>query len=282
VKQDSPSQTALFISKVMYLNSRKNPAFVVPATKEIAESHLQEKNFPKFLKTLLTTSWGQSVLDFIQHNILPGFTSHVQRRKWWIYSYAKIWGHQNPAGQLVIIGAGLDGLALEMSRQTTFQKIIEIDHPATQNVKKQLIPNASFDFVPMDLTIHSVKELKSQLVDTPTLLVWEGVSMYLVEADVQKFLKELSEILPKKSEMIWTYMIPDHQAKIRFHYGAGIIGWGLNILKEPFIWGISSEKLDGFVANCGWTLKKDITTVDVDIRVGRPCQGEKISVIALT
>jgi O-methyltransferase involved in polyketide biosynthesis len=282
VKQDSPSQTALFISKVMYLNSKKYPSFVVPATKEIADRHVQEKDFPKLLKILLTTFWGRYFLEFFQDIILPGFTSHVQRRKWWIYNYTKAWGQQNPQGQLVIIGAGLDGLSLEMSRQNSFKKIIEIDHPATQNAKKHLVPNASIDFVPMDLTIHSIKDLQPQLLDAPTLLVWEGVSMYLVESDVQKFLKELSQILPKKSEMIWTYMIPDDQGQIRFHFGAGIIGWALALLKEPFIWGLSTEKLAGFVANCGWTLKKDLSTVDVEINVGLPCRGEKMSVIALT
>ncbi|WP_413289090.1 class I SAM-dependent methyltransferase [Bdellovibrio sp. HCB337] len=282
MKQDSPSQTALLISKVMYLNSRQAPEYVVPATKEISEKHVQDENSSGLLRILLNSSLGRKVLSWVQNTVLPGFTAHVQRRKWWIYDYTQKWSQKNPQGQLVIIGAGLDGLALEMSRRGSFQKVIEVDHPATQKAKTELVNNSKIDFVPLDLTTKSVKDLKALLVTgAPTLVVWEGVSMYLVEKDVQKFLQDLAETLSAKSELVWTYMVPDHESKIRFHYGAGLISWVLNIVKEPFVWGVPAEKLGEFVKPCGWTLQKDIGTYEVPIPVSNPCRGEKISVISV-
>lgn len=283
MKQDSPSQTALFISKVMYLNSRESSQYVVPATKELSEKHVQDKSSSNLLRILLNTFLGRKLLSGVQNTVLPGFTSHVQRRKWWIYNYTKAWNQKNPQGQLIVIGAGLDGLALEMSRRGSFQKVIEVDHPATQKAKAELVDHSKIDFVPLDLTTKSVKELKTLLIPgTPALVIWEGVSMYLVEKDVQKFLRDLAEILPGKSELVWTYMVPDHESEIRFHFGAGLISWVLSFIKEPFVWGVPAEKLSAFVQPCGWTLQKDIGTYEVPIPVSDPCRGEKISVISVS
>ena len=59
--------------------------------------------------------------------------------------------------QVVVIGAGFDTLSLRLSADMPGYSVIEIDHPATQSVKKEVLedfslPQGSVQLVPVDLS----------------------------------------------------------------------------------------------------------------------------------
>src|SRR5260370_17850604 len=67
---------------------------------------------------------------------VPGLLLHFMLRKRWIEEAVRA-ALTEACGQVVIIGAGFDTLALRLSREFPRVSFIEIDHPATQKYKRR-------------------------------------------------------------------------------------------------------------------------------------------------
>ncbi len=117
--------------------------------------------------------------------------------------------------QYVLIGAGFDSFSL---RRPSFAKdlnIFEIDHPATQQLKKERIAGCglslppSVHFIAADLSRQSVAAALSQSAfDSAvlTFLSWLGVSMYLTrEANLATF-RSVASCSPAGSLLAFTYI----------------------------------------------------------------------------
>jgi methyltransferase (TIGR00027 family) len=90
--------------------------------------------------------------------------------------------------QLVILGAGYDSRAYRFDGLKGWVKVFEVDHPATQQVKKAKLCKILGSlpehvvFVPIDFTQES---LETRLMESgydpqlKTLFIWEGVTQYL-------------------------------------------------------------------------------------------------------
>src|SRR5258708_33443467 len=66
---------------------------------------------------------------------VPGLLLHFMLRKRWIEEAVRA-ALTEACGQVVVIGAGFDTLALRLSREFPPVSFIEIDHPATQKHKR--------------------------------------------------------------------------------------------------------------------------------------------------
>lgn len=123
--------------------------------------------------------------------------------------------HRPPAGQVVLVGAGLDSRAhrLECLRGCA---VFEVDHPATQAVKRARVRTlplvaSSVRYVAVDLASRSLDEalrLAGHRVDVPTCWVWEGVITYLTRAQVEQTLKVMSHRSAGHSRLVATYNEP--------------------------------------------------------------------------
>lgn len=113
--------------------------------------------------------------------------------------------------QYVILGAGLDTSAY---RSTLDVRVFEVDHPATQEWKKQLLSAASLaewaTFVPVDFETDS---LLSRLIENgfdplkPALVSWLGVVMYLTRDAIDRTVSEIAKLAPG-TELVVDYMLP--------------------------------------------------------------------------
>lgn len=118
-------------------------------------------------------------------------------------------------GQVVILGAGWDTRAYGLLSNRKL-KIIEIDEPATQQVKLQALKRANINyedvtFVACDFNQENwldKAELQGFDRTKPTFLLWEGVSMYLDESAVHEFLSAVSA-LPEGSLIAFDFL-PEH------------------------------------------------------------------------
>lgn len=118
--------------------------------------------------------------------------------------------------QYIIVGAGFDTFALRQPAWAADLQIIEVDHPATQAVKRARIADAGFD-VPDNLTFADINFEQESLADglarhsiardVPTFFAWLGVTMYLTEAAIDTTLKDMA-LFPKGSELVVTFMQP--------------------------------------------------------------------------
>ncbi|MEV6071475.1 SAM-dependent methyltransferase [Nocardia sp. NPDC052001] len=98
--------------------------------------------------------------------------------------------------QVVVLGAGLDTFGLRNSGAQL--RVFEVDHPATQQWKRQLLTDAriavpsELRFVPVDFETETLAEgLAAAGFDenVPTFFVWLGVLVYLTPGGVRSTLE---------------------------------------------------------------------------------------------
>ncbi|HVU57879.1 MAG TPA: class I SAM-dependent methyltransferase [Puia sp.] len=115
--------------------------------------------------------------------------------------------------QYILLGAGLDTYAWRQPPELEELRIFEMDHPATQEQKKQMLDRAGLKtpanlfFTPIDFERTTIAEaLREQPFDpdAPCFISWLGVMVYLsMEAIDAVFDWMIS--LPAGSEMVLTF-----------------------------------------------------------------------------
>jgi methyltransferase (TIGR00027 family) len=117
--------------------------------------------------------------------------------------------------QYVILGAGLDSFAYRspLAREL---RVFEVDHPATQAVKRDrlaaagLRPLTDVRHVPVDLEADRLlPHLAAHGFDAgrPAFVSWLGVSMYLTREAVGATLDQVAELAPG-SRLVLDHMVP--------------------------------------------------------------------------
>jgi methyltransferase (TIGR00027 family) len=119
-------------------------------------------------------------------------------------------GVRRGVGQYVILGAGLDSFAGRGALAGQV-RVFEIDHPATQEYKRRVLPAAgNVTFVPVDFSQDSFGEgLRRARFDfaAPAFVSWLGVTMYLEESAIDATLSVVGGFAPG-SEVVVDYMLP--------------------------------------------------------------------------
>jgi methyltransferase (TIGR00027 family) len=124
--------------------------------------------------------------------------------------------------QYVVLGAGLDTFAYRNPHPPGLLKVFEVDHPATQAWKHQLLLAARIALPPA-LTFVAVdfesEQLQERLAgagfrpDEPAFFSWLGVSMYLSRAAVMGTLAFVAG-LPQGSGIVLDYAVPPSGLKL--------------------------------------------------------------------
>lgn len=92
--------------------------------------------------------------------------------------------------QLVLLGAGLDTLALREPDITNRVRVIEVDHPDSQRWKLDRlralgITTTGVQYVPVDFSSQDLKEelgVAGVRMEHPTFFAWLGVTQYITES----------------------------------------------------------------------------------------------------
>lgn len=116
--------------------------------------------------------------------------------------------------QYVILGAGLDTFAFREPEFIKKYSVFEVDHPKTQEDKKERIFRAGLEipekltFVPVDFSKDNlVKALTDSGFDRTkkTFFSWLGVSYYLSSEEIEKLFSEISELASDGSTLLFDY-----------------------------------------------------------------------------
>ena len=117
--------------------------------------------------------------------------------------------------QYVILGAGLDSFACR-SPLAGKVAVFEVDHPATQDWKRQRLAEARLTvpdgvtFVPADLETSSLADRLRQAgfaSSRPALVSWLGVTMYLTRPALGQALAEMGRFA-EGTELVTDYLLP--------------------------------------------------------------------------
>jgi methyltransferase (TIGR00027 family) len=168
--------------------------------------------------------------------------------------------------QLVILGAGFDCRALRLRQQLEGCLVLEVDHPATQAAKRHVLAGASAPpsparYVAFDLERDALSGLGARLAteghesSARTLVIWEGVTMYLTGAAVASTVGAVRELSAPGSVLGFNYVELESLA----HPNAAERTWRWLAARsgEPFRFGFDPASLSGWLRERGFQLQSD-------------------------
>jgi methyltransferase (TIGR00027 family) len=272
MKEERPSETALLIAKAMVFLSR-DPRASVLVPPEAAEAYrwFLESIDPR---AALLAAWAgghalpRGLAYFSESFVIPGIMLHYAVRKLFLEDAARV-ALAAGTGQVVVLGAGLDTLALRLHRERPDVLFFECDHPATQRLKRRAFEahrriGTNLRLVELDLGRTTLEEV---LLGAPgyrpeagTLLVAEGLTMYLTVAAMDGIFAFLREHAGPGSRLAFTFMEPQaggrRGERIDFPGSSPFVRPWLRLVGEPFTWGVRHGELAAYLAARGFGLEE--------------------------
>lgn len=187
--------------------------------------------------------------------------------------------------QLVILGAGYDSRAYRFT-ELKDKRIFEIDHPDTQNLKKEKIATifghlpGHVVFVPVDFEKDKLMPGLIEAGYSPslkTLFVWEGVCKYLTANAVYDLLSTVSGNSCKGSSIVFEYLF---QSMVDRSSGSKFAEKVLNFQAgkgEPFIFGLPEKNPESLIMSKGFSQVKNVNAAKLkDMYFRENARGKKL------
>ncbi|MEZ5426983.1 MAG: SAM-dependent methyltransferase [Pyrinomonadaceae bacterium] len=273
MKKDKPSNTARIVARniAQVAAADKTGHLVAPEAIRLNAALLKGfsakgSHLPESASRL---RWRQMLFRFYERLTIRGLALHQALRKRHIETLVRAALTDEGFRQVVVIGGGLDTLAGRLCREFPGVNFLEIDHPATQKMKRETIEKldgtgGNLHFLAVDLTRRTLEEClrkhPAYRADAKTVFVCEGVLMYLSEAQVA----EVFDFIKKQAapRFIFTFMERGRSGRTDFRNSTVLVRLWLKWKKEPFKWGIDAEEMEGFLSRLGFTQKTLATAED--------------------
>jgi methyltransferase (TIGR00027 family) len=177
--------------------------------------------------------------------------------------------------QYVVLGAGLDTFAHRNPHAALGLRVFEVDHPATQEWKRQMISRArlgspeSLVYVPVDFENQRLAErliANGFQAHQPTFFSWLGVTMYLSHEAIHETLRFVAQSRISRSGIVFDYLtLPPRYAVLR--------RWGLRLLQrrvaaagEPWRTFYEPAQLHGELTGLGFATVRDFGSDEINAR----------------
>jgi methyltransferase (TIGR00027 family) len=180
----------------------------------------------------------------------------------------------NGIEQYVLLGAGMDTFAYRQPSWGARLRIIEIDHPQSQEIKRERLAKrgitvpANVVFCPIDFEHTSLAEAlaKSSLdLGAPTFFSWLGVTQYLTNEAIDSTLRFVSS-MQKGSEIVMEFIFPpDSWAPEENDYLAQRLQ-RVTQIGEPWLTYFTSEEISEHLALLGFSRVSHLTPEDAVAR----------------
>lgn len=156
------------------------------------------------------------------------------------------------ATQYVLLGAGLDTFALRNRWPRGLERVFEVDHPATQVWKRQLVERAGLkmpaaaSYVPVDFEQQDFVE---QLIahgwqpGHRTVFSWLGVTMYLAPAAVETTLARIGAMAAPGSMVVFDYLRRPAALDVPRRLGLRLMARRFRRMGEPWRCFIGDQEL---------------------------------------
>ena len=170
-------------------------------------------------------------------------------------------------GQVVILGAGYDTRAYRFDGLKD-KKMFELDHPATQNVKKEKLIRllgtlpGHVVYVPINFEHLPISRALFDFgydAEVKTLFIWEGVSYYLSREAVDTVLAFVSSYAAKGSAIVFDYM---DQSVVQGRSGMPLAEKMVGFQErkgEPFVFGLPPHGVEQFIKSRGFSQVRTIS-----------------------
>jgi methyltransferase (TIGR00027 family) len=162
--------------------------------------------------------------------------------------------------QLVVLGAGYDPLALRLCAARPDLRAFEVDHPATQQVKRRVLeargahpPNLAL--LPVDFAVGSADDALAAAGHDrarPTFVVCEGVLMYLAPPEADAVFALAARLSAPGSRFVFTWV---DAARLEADGDAALLARALESTGEPLRSSRRPDELGGFLDGHGFRLE---------------------------
>jgi methyltransferase (TIGR00027 family) len=164
------------------------------------------------------------------------------------------------ATQLLVVGAGFDPLATSVAQRRPDVLCVEIDAPPTAEPKRTGIERSglarpNLHVLAIDLSQRPLAEVLQAVPwqsDARSVVVAEGLLMYLRPADVEAFLRALAQTTGSGSRIVLTSVDADEHGRPHIGVLDGPIRFVLRLVGEAMHWGIRPPALPAFLERLGW------------------------------
>ena len=249
-----PSLTAEFVCLF-----RAREARVDPATRILDDDRAVDLLSPGMAAMARAP---QGVIDRMFDRMIPGLpTTLVCRHRFLddhlLHELAR--GGADEVEQVIVLGAGLDARALRFTAALRGRPVFEIDFPSTLARKRKQLeqfgPLPHLEQVGCDFASESfVAALSRSRRFRPgakTVVLWEGVTMYLERAAVRRNLEDLRTVVGPGSSVgidFW-FLIDGRSASSTVRR---VMPQLLGLVGEPVLLSLHPEDAPGFLRSAGW------------------------------
>jgi methyltransferase (TIGR00027 family) len=210
--------------------------------------------------------WAYEAFDWM----LPGQFEAFAWRKAFFERQVRA-GIDAGATQILVLGAGYDTLGWRLSPEFRDVNFFEIDHPATADSKAKGIaamgPRENLILISEDLgkrkIAHVLKDNTSWDPGSRTVILAEGLVMYLPPEAVRELFCQCADITDVDSRLAFTYIPAGEDGRPDAGRWTGLLLWLQKAAGEPWIWSTRPEALGRFLEETGWTIDSENTDMSV-------------------
>jgi methyltransferase (TIGR00027 family) len=175
---------------------------------------------------------------------------------------------QQGVTQVVILGAGYDTRALRLQREGV--RFFEVDHPATQADKRGKVEGLGLAFSPIFVAVDFTKDdLAAQLQragysqQEKTFFLWEGVTMYLSEAEMNHTLAALRAISAPGS--LLAFDVNTKNISSTFHQVTTLLRSAVvSLAGEPWKLWLTASTISQVLQKNGWGVKRLLRPEEIE------------------
>ena len=163
--------------------------------------------------------------------------------------------------QIVLLGAGFDARAARLADVLDGARVFEVDHPATQALKRARFGDLHVTFVPWNFERDAMSTLGAHLAalghdaTRPTLTVWEGVTMYLTEPAIADTVAAVRGWSAPGSQLCFSYV--ERRQIDRPKLTTRLVKTAVHVWGEPWRFGWDPHRLGRWLADHHYRLVSD-------------------------
>lgn len=240
-----------------------------PLGERILEDPFAQYFLGPLFRTVLPSARAHQLLTRTVQHVSPGLFTYIVARHRFMDDALLASLHQGIT-QVILLGAGYDARPWRFADQLRHVNLFAVDHPATAQYRAKMVsthqaqfPSTHVKSVEMNFQTQC---LKTQLTAAgfqegeKTFVVWEGVSMYLTRAAIQKTLTTIKKMTAPQSELVMDFWFKLRPLSILAAINR-VGSQALRILGEPITFGLPPEELSRFVLDFGFEVE-DLVTPD--------------------
>jgi len=249
--ENAPSETAITVCYFRALAAQDERA-EIRGPDTLARLFLSDE----WNTRLAESSFGENDMSrFINHTLYGYF---IARTAFMDHAFKE--AIQSGISQVVFLGAGYDSRPYRFRDQLGETKVFELDAPATQNRKREILLQQSvpmpphLSFVPMNFNTDDLSEGLAKAGfdrNQKTLFIWEGVMYYLGEAEVDRVMNAVRDNSLPGSRLCFDYVAEKLQTS--------------NAGEQMKFW-IEKARLPAYLASRGFSVLDHVDTEELTKR----------------